>query len=118
MRTTLVGTAIVVTLVWGCSNGYTAPGDTCGTNVPAGTVAATNSLAFIPSQLTVSANQSVNFQFCSTAHNVVFDNSNPNRPADIPTSSSTTVARTFTVPGTYEYVCTIHAGMHGEVIVQ
>jgi plastocyanin len=38
--------------------------------------------------------------------------------ADIGVSSSTNVARNFTVAGTYTYHCSIHSNMSGVVVVQ
>jgi plastocyanin len=126
MRASLVYTAIVLTFTMACGSSTTGNngggggggGGGCGTNVPAGTVAATTNLSFVPREITISANQSVNFQFCGTNHTVAFDDANPNRPADIPSTRNATVSRTFTAPGEYEYTCTIHASMNGKVIVQ
>jgi plastocyanin len=51
-------------------------------------------------------------------HNVTFIIVN-GRPADISGSNAnTTIARTFATAGTFGYVCTLHAGMTGTVIVQ
>jgi plastocyanin len=49
-------------------------------------------------------------------HNVTFAPAT-GAPANIPSYSSGSVARNFSTAGTFQYQCTIHAGMRGQVIV-
>ncbi|MGH7655612.1 MAG: cupredoxin domain-containing protein [Gemmatimonadaceae bacterium] len=81
------------------------------------TVDALASLAFSPSTLTVPSGTTVTFTFQGVAHNVTFTPAT-GVPADIATTSNTSVQRTFSTAGTYAYHCTIHAGMSGTVVVQ
>ena len=50
-------------------------------------------------------------------HNANFIRSIPGAPADIPVVKDTTISRQFDTRGTFTYVCTVHPGMTGEVIV-
>jgi plastocyanin len=49
-------------------------------------------------------------------HNALFDGA-AGAPADINIVADTTVSRIFATPGTYQYVCTVHPGMAGEIVV-
>lgn len=81
-------------------------------------VTATTSLQFTPTPVDVKAGGTVTWTFQSVSHNVTFDTPSPaGTPADIATTSNSSVSRTFTQAGTYNYHCTIHAGMTGKVIV-
>jgi plastocyanin len=82
------------------------------------TVTATSSLAFEPATVTVSAGDTVTFNFQTVAHNVFFDPQN-GVPTDIDGSNAnTSVRRVFTTAGTYRYTCHIHPFMVGTVAVQ
>jgi plastocyanin len=83
----------------------------------AATVQANTSLQFTPGQVDIAAGGTVTWQFSTTAHNVTFNASAAGTPANIGTTSSASVARTFTTAGTFAYTCTIHAGMNGTVVV-
>jgi plastocyanin len=86
---------------------------------PANTVDATASLAFSPSTLTINSGDAVTFAFGSVAHNVAFDNPTASTPADIGgLNTNTSIARTFSTAGTYNYHCTIHPFMTGSVVVR
>jgi plastocyanin len=86
---------------------------------PANTVNASASLAFSPSTLTVNAGDVVTFAFGSVAHNVAFDNPNAATPTDIGgLNTNTSIQRTFSTAGTYNYHCTIHPFMTGAVVVR
>jgi plastocyanin len=50
-------------------------------------------------------------------HNANFIRSVPGAPPDVPVLKDTTVSRQFDTRGTFSYVCTVHPGMTGEVIV-
>jgi plastocyanin len=86
---------------------------------PANTVNASASLAFSPSTLTINAGEVVTFAFGSVAHNVAFDNPNAATPTDIGgLNTNTSIQRTFSTAGTYNYHCTIHPFMTGAVVVR
>jgi plastocyanin len=73
--------------------------------------------AYSPTQTDIARGGTVQFIFPSTAHNVFFVAA-PGAPADIPGEvSSQTVSRTFAVPGSFTYNCTIHPGMTATIIV-
>ncbi|HXD23334.1 MAG TPA: plastocyanin/azurin family copper-binding protein [Gemmatimonadaceae bacterium] len=130
-RALLVGLALVCAAA--CSKGTTAPttngtgngnsnnnntGDTTATAPPPNTVDANTNNTFNPSPLTVTVGTTVSFVFGAVGHNVTFANTT-GRPADIGGSNSnTTITRQFNTAGTFNYQCTIHAGMTGTVIVQ
>lgn len=50
-------------------------------------------------------------------HNAIFSTATPGAPADINVVADTTVTRKFMTRGTFSYLCTVHPGMTGEVIV-
>lgn len=50
-------------------------------------------------------------------HNLTFDDSSLGPPIPTIPSGSASQTYTFTRPGTYRFVCTIHTGMVGQVIV-
>ena len=81
----------------------------------AATVNATLSDTFSPNSVTINVGQSVQWNFATT-HNVTFDGS-LGAPADIPDTPSGSASATFNTSGTFNYQCTIHAGMTGKVIV-
>jgi len=101
-----------------------------------GTIGATvdmSDMAFLQRQVTVDAGQSVVWKNTSnTTHNVVTDVAKATIAADVETprgaamfdsgymQPGATFSRTFTVPGVYKYVCTLHetGGMKGIVIVK
>lgn len=83
-------------------------------------VTATSGQAFVPPTVTIlraSGSGTVTWHFQTLAHTVTWD-SQPGSVADIPASINESVARTFTVAGTYQYHCSIHPNMLGTVIVQ
>jgi len=70
---------------------------------------------FSPATSTIKVNQSVAFDFPALAHNVTFERTGS--PTNIPSTQNATVLRQFTTAGTFPYVCTIHPGMSGQVVV-
>ena len=86
---------------------------------PGGTVATTTvaikNFAFSPATITVKSGATVVWtNDDSVDHTVSFQN-NGISSADLGTND--TFSHTFTTPGTYNYLCTIHPFMHGTVIV-
>lgn len=77
-------------------------------------------LTFSPFQALVKQNGTVRFIFPTLDHNVFWDprlTGQPSAPADINTTNSTTVSRTFPNVGVFTYKCTLHPGMDGTIIV-
>jgi plastocyanin len=72
-----------------------------------------HNIAFNPQTVTIKAGQTVAWKFDdgTIVHNVTFNSFASN---DL---SSGYYTHTFTAPGTYRYVCTIHSNMTGVVIV-
>lgn len=69
---------------------------------------------FTPNQTDIKSGGTVTFTWAGGPHNVTFSNSS------IPSSSNQTTGTfpvTFTQTGSYDYRCTIHAGMTGTVTV-
>ena len=70
--------------------------------------------SFSPANLTISANETVTWQFNGGPHTVT-QGTSPGNPAtpefDSGNRSSGTFTRTFDTPGTYQYFCAIHFGM-------
>jgi plastocyanin len=76
---------------------------------------------FSPKTVTVSAGERVTWTRSGGSHNVRFVDDPYEMPAD-PSTSWSTVSRTFTTPGTYRYYCEQHGdsggiGMSGTVVV-
>lgn len=72
---------------------------------------------FIPFETVVRQNGTVSFVFPTLAHNVIWDRRLSGAPADISTTNEATVTRTFPTVGVFDFVCTLHPGMEGRVIV-
>ena len=72
---------------------------------------------FDPSTIEVGIGEAVTFRWDGGFHNVVFDDGT--RSGDPTDQTGLEWARTFTAPGTYPYVCEVHAsvGMRGTVTV-
>lgn len=51
-------------------------------------------------------------------HNAIFNPNTPGAPPDIPVVMDTTVSRAFNTIGTFHYICTVHPGMAGEIVVE
>jgi plastocyanin len=74
-------------------------------------------LTFSPADIVLKVNGVARFIFPAMDHNVFWRPSGNGAPADINTTSNRTVSLTFTTPGVYSFVCTLHDGMAGRVIV-
>jgi plastocyanin len=71
---------------------------------------------FSPATLTVKAGTTVSFKGVSGSHTVTSDADSP-MAFDQSISSGDTVTITFAKAGTYKYHCSIHASMHGVIVV-
>jgi len=91
------------------------------TVVPAGTATATvttPSTTFTPERVTLPPGGIVTWEFSGLTHNVTFKDVPP-PGGNIPdTAPGNSVSRTFPDPGSYDYECTLHAGMKGRIIVR
>jgi len=78
--------------------------------------------AFSPVFATVSAGDTVRWNFTGGSdgqgHNVRFTPAGAGAPADINVLKTGTASRVFATHGTFNYVCDVHPGMNGIVIVQ
>jgi plastocyanin len=72
-------------------------------------------LTFTPANVDIAAGGSVTWSFAALPHDVAF--SGFGAPENVPVLSDGTATRTFPNSGVYPYVCTLHAGMVGSVIV-
>jgi plastocyanin len=99
-------------------SGYPTSGPPTSKTPGTNEVVATFNNAFNPTSRTVTVGTTITFTFETVAHNVFFDTT-PGAPQDIdqPTAS-TSVTRTFSSPGTFNFTCHIHPAMHGTIIVQ
>lgn len=79
-------------------------------------VAATADQRFDPGTVTITAGGTVTWAF-AIQHNVTFNTAAP-PGGNIPNTSSGNVSRSFPTAGTYDYHCTLHSGMNGQVVVQ
>lgn len=84
--------------------------------IPPNTIRASLSQVFQPGTLTVTAGTTVTFEFQALAHNVTFATV-AGAPANIGDTENASVTRVFATAGTYTFVCTLHPGMAGTVVV-
>lgn len=81
-------------------------------------VTAGSDLSFGPTMVAIARGGSVAWTFGSLEHTVSFGGA-AGAPASITSGGvSTTISRTFNTNGNFNYTCTIHAGMTGQVIVR
>lgn len=85
--------------------------------VPGGATVSTPNLTFSPANVTITAGATVTWQFSGSTHNVTFLGAAP-AGGNIPDQRSGSTSRTFATAGTYDYECTRHSGMNGQVTVQ
>ena len=72
---------------------------------------------FSPRVITIGVGSTVTWQFSGSLHNVTFGALKPTG-GDIPnTSAGNAATRTFATAGNYDYECTRHNGMTGQVVV-
>jgi plastocyanin len=82
---------------------------------PAATAVTAPQLAFLPSQAHVSAGGTVTWNIGAVHHTVTF--TTPGAPNSVPELLQESATRTFPTPGSYSYICSLHAGMTGTVHV-
>lgn len=73
--------------------------------------------AFAPASVIIRKDGKVSFSFGAVTHNVTFDAA-AGAPTNIGNSSGTIVERTFNTVGNFSFVCGLHAGMSGTVVVR
>jgi plastocyanin len=78
--------------------------------------------AFSPFSQTVAPNDTILWHFApgsdQQGHNVRFSPRITGSPADLPVQKSGTATSVFTTKGDFKYVCDVHPGMIGEIVVQ
>jgi len=82
----------------------------------ASVVASSSDYVFTPATVVVHQGGTVTWTFGLLEHTVTFNAAGA--PTNINNGYSASVSRTFTAPGDYSYVCTIHSGMSGKVVVR
>lgn len=81
-------------------------------------IAAGIDAAFTPKRVAIARGGSITFNFASLEHTVAF-NATAGAPSGISSGGlNAAISRTFGTAGNFTYICTIHAGMSGEVIVR
>ena len=99
------------------SDGYvTDPGGGSGNPTPTSTNAvAVSDNQFSPSAIQVSPGTTVTWTWASNSspHNVIFSDGGSQT-----LGANATYSRAFATAGTYNYLCTLHAGMSGSVTVR
>jgi plastocyanin len=120
----VVGTAtITATATAGPGQGLTGTTVVTATAVPtfplSATVTTTASNTFNPATVDIARTGTVTWNYGNT-HNVTFSSANPAQHSTLATCTNAggcSGDKTFNVVGTYNYECTNHAGMSGQVIV-
>ena len=74
-------------------------------------------LTFSPADIILKVGGTVRFIFPNVDHNVIFSPRITGSPADIGILSSQTISRTFPTVGVFPFVCSLHNGMVGTVVV-
>ena len=74
-------------------------------------------LTFSPTDVVVKVGGTVRFIFPNLDHNVIWQPRITGAPADIGIMSNQIVTRTFPAAGVFPYVCTLHNGMVGTIVV-
>lgn len=109
-RTGEAAAALVFLMLTGCGDPAQPKPDVVEVFTPGNT--------FSPFTATVPAGGVVRFNIFGDDHNVIFSHTTPGYPADINVVKDVIVDRSFAVPGTFSYACTVHPGMNGEVVVK
>jgi plastocyanin len=92
-----------------------APSSRGAGTVPAAATVEIKNYAFNPTTVTISAGQTVQWNFADNgvAHNVIGDDGMHSSD-----QTSGSFRHTFKHGGTFNYQCSLHASMHGVVVVQ
>jgi amicyanin len=127
-RTTTFAVGMLLTTALAACGGSSSGGSTVtpGTGGSSASSAATNTssgptvqiknFSFQPASLTVKPGTKVTFiQMDSVPHNATAAGANPFKTPTLSKGQKYTV--TFTKPGKYSYICTIHPYMHGTIVV-
>jgi plastocyanin len=85
---------------------------------PNGPTVSMPGFSFSPFTTNISIGGTVNFDFPSEPHNVIFDRRTGGAPTDIQATTNRVVGRVFPTAGTFPYDCTLHPGMSGQVVVR
>ena len=81
-------------------------------------VASSGDYTFTPKNVAILRGGSVTWTFGALEHTVTFANT-AGAPASINSGGyATTVSRSFTTAGNFSYICTLHPGMSGQVVVR
>lgn len=103
--------ALAITAASACSG---APASTSSAPVP-GTAVSIDNFAFAPATLTVHRGDTVTWtNHDEEPHTVAAGDGSFRSPG---MDSNATFSFTFTKPGSYDYICSIHPSMHGTVVV-
>lgn len=109
----VVGTADITATI----SGKSATARVTVTTAPTTVTVNMPGLTFTPFRALVKQGGTVNYVFPALAHNVIFERV-PGAPADIPGQvSNQTISRRFDTVRLYQYTCTLHPGMDGEIDV-
>ena len=124
-----VSTIVVAVIVAACGGGGAAtdateaqqppveetPGP--GAEQPAAAVVTTPNETFAPRVVSIAPGASVTWQFSGSRHNVTFGSRQPSGGSIPDTEPGGSASRVFANAGTYDYQCTRHNGMTGQVVV-
>ena len=126
-KTSVVITALLLTLVAGC--GSSSSPKTSGSSSASKDTVVTKLLSFKPEKLSVKVGTKVTWKAGDGIGHTVTTGTftlgsdglrtaeNPDGLIDKPLRAGTDVTYTFTKPGKYVYYCSIHQGMAGEIDV-
>lgn len=124
IRKHLVWLALGVVVLAGCSTsrpsaGTGAPSVSMPASAPAGPVSGNqvniNDFAFVPLTLTVAAGTTVTWtNHDEEPHTVAAGDGSFRSPG---MGTGATFSHTFSTPGKFDYICSIHPMMHGTVVV-
>jgi plastocyanin len=79
-------------------------------------VAGAASNDFTPANVALARGGTVTWTFGALIHNVDFEGK-AGAPTNVPNTANASIARTFANAGSFGYVCTLHGGMNGTILV-
>src|ERR687895_13525 len=104
-------------VVAGCGDDDGDDGGGGGAGGAGGAEVSMEGIAFQPAEVTVSAGDTVTWtNNDSVGHDVTADSFSSGDPGGM--ASGDTFEHTFEEAGTFDYVCTVHPGMEGTVVVE